>query len=108
MMPMRGVDCTQAVVAERQRTSLSRTRNYTMPTFSAPVLTTLCQAMFEAAGVPAADARVVAHSLVDANLCGHDSHGVMRAPQYVDFIRKGTYKAGVPLTVIQETPAVIA
>src|SRR6476646_10318730 len=79
-----------------------------MPTFSAPVLTDLCQSMFEAAGVPAADASIVARSLVDANLCGHDSHGVMRAPQYVDFIRKGTYKAGVPLTVIQETPAVIA
>jgi uncharacterized oxidoreductase len=45
---------------------------------------------------------------VDANLCGHDSHGVMRAPQYVDFLKKGTYNAGVPLTVLQETPAVVA
>jgi hydroxycarboxylate dehydrogenase B len=79
-----------------------------MPTFSASALTTLCRSLFEAAGVPAADAGIVARSLVDANLCGHDSHGVMRAPQYVDFIRKGTYKAGVPLTVIQETPAVLA
>lgn len=79
-----------------------------MPTFSASALTTLCQSLFEAAGVPNADAGVVARSLVDANLCGHDSHGVMRAPQYVEFIRKGTYKAGAPFTVIQETPAVIA
>src|SRR5215471_11353436 len=79
-----------------------------MPTFSAQQLTTLSQSMFEAAGVPAADAAVVARSLVDANLCGHDSHGVMRVPQYVDFIRKGTYKAGVPLTVLNETPAIVA
>jgi uncharacterized oxidoreductase len=79
-----------------------------MPTFSAAALTTLSQALFEAAGVPAPDAAVVARSLVDANLCGHDSHGVMRAPQYVEFIRKGTYRAGVPLTVFSETPAVVA
>lgn len=79
-----------------------------MPTFSAPVLTTLCQSLFEGAGVPAADAVIVARSLVDANLCGHDSHGVMRAPQYVDSIRKGSSKAGVPLTVLQETPAIVA
>lgn len=79
-----------------------------MPTFPAATLAALCRSLFEAAGVPAADADVVARSLVDANLCGHDSHGVMRAPQYVDFIRKGTYKAGAPLTVIQETPAVVA
>ncbi len=52
-----------------------------MPTFSAATLTALSQSLFEAAGVPAADAAVVARSLVDANLCGHDSHGVMRAPQ---------------------------
>ncbi|QJW99816.1 Ldh family oxidoreductase [Frigoriglobus tundricola] len=79
-----------------------------MPTFSAAQLVTLSQSLFEAVGVPGADAAVVARSLVDANLCGHDSHGVMRAPQYVEFIRKGTYKADVPLTVLQETPAVLA
>jgi len=79
-----------------------------MPTFPAPKLAALCQSLFEAAGVPAADAAIVAHSLVDANLCGHDSHGVMRAPQYVEFVRKGTYKAGAPLTVLNETPAVVA
>ena len=79
-----------------------------MPTFTAPALSSLAQALFEAAGVPTADAVVVAHSLVDANLCGHDSHGVMRVPQYIDFLRKGTYKPGVELTVLSETPALLA
>ena len=79
-----------------------------MPTLSAPTLTSFCQALFEAAGVPSADATVVARSLVDANLCGHDSHGVMRVPQYIDFLRKGTYRPGVALTTIRETPAVLA
>ncbi|HEX4610378.1 MAG TPA: Ldh family oxidoreductase, partial [Urbifossiella sp.] len=79
-----------------------------MPTLSAATLTTYARSLFEAAGVPPEDAAVVARSLVDANLCGHDSHGVMRVPQYIDFLRKGTYQAGVPLTVLNETPAVIA
>ena len=79
-----------------------------MPTFTAPTLTTFTQSLFEAAGIPTADAAVVARSLVDANLCGHDSHGVMRVPQYIDFLRKGTYRPGVPLTTINESPAILA
>lgn len=79
-----------------------------MPTLPASTLVSYGRTIFEAAGVPTADATVVATSLVDANLCGHDSHGVMRIPQYVDFIRKGTYKPGVELTVLNETPAVLA
>ncbi|HEV3439485.1 MAG TPA: Ldh family oxidoreductase [Gemmata sp.] len=79
-----------------------------MPTFSAATLTSFTQSLFEAANVPQADAAIVAHSLVDANLCGHDSHGVMRVPQYVELIRKGTYKPGVPLTVLSETAAILA
>jgi uncharacterized oxidoreductase len=79
-----------------------------MPTFTAPTLTTFTQSLFEAAGIPTADAAIVARSLVDANLCGHDSHGVMRVPQYIDFLRKGTYRPGVPLTTINESPAILA
>jgi len=78
-----------------------------MPTLTSTTLTTFSQSLFEACGVPTADAAVVSRSLVDANLCGHDSHGVMRVPQYVEFIRKGTYKPGVPLTTISETPAIL-
>jgi uncharacterized oxidoreductase len=79
-----------------------------MPVFTAQALSSLIQALFEAAGVNTADAAIVTRSLVDSNLCGHDSHGVMRAPQYLDFIRKGTFKTNVGLTVIHETPAVLA
>ncbi len=79
-----------------------------MPTFPAGTLQTLAGDLFRAAGVPGADAEIVARSLVDANLCGHDSHGVMRVPQYLDFLRQGKYKAGVPLDILSETPAVLA
>ncbi|MCS7020477.1 MAG: Ldh family oxidoreductase [Gemmataceae bacterium] len=79
-----------------------------MPVFSADTLRQLCQVIFQAAGVPPAEADVVARSLVQANLCGHDSHGVLRVPQYVTSLRQGVYRPGVPLDVIHETPALLA
>jgi hydroxycarboxylate dehydrogenase B len=79
-----------------------------VPSFSATDLTEFARAVFEAVGVPAGDAATVATSLVGANLRGHDSHGVMRIPQYVGFIEKGDYRIGVPLVVEHETPALVS
>jgi uncharacterized oxidoreductase len=45
--------------------------------------------IFTAAGATPEDARVVADHLVEANLAGHDSHGVGMLPQYVRAIRAG-------------------
>lgn len=42
-----------------------------------------CAAVFEAAGVPVEVARIVADSLVCADLRGVDSHGVLRLPIYL-------------------------
>jgi uncharacterized oxidoreductase len=42
-----------------------------------------------AAGAAESDARVVADHLVDANLAGHDSHGIGMLPQYVRAIARG-------------------
>src|SRR5947209_7676211 len=78
-----------------------------MPSFAADVLTEFATRIFSAAGVPDADAATVARSLVGANLRGHDSHGVMRVPQYVDFLRGGAYRTGVALRVEHEAPAVV-
>lgn len=78
-----------------------------MPAIDAAALTDFAAALFEAAGVPADDARVVAENLVGANLRGHDSHGVMRIPQYLGFLEEGEYRIGVELKVERETPAVV-
>jgi uncharacterized oxidoreductase len=45
--------------------------------------------VLEAAGAAPEDAAVVADHLVEANLAGHDSHGVGMIPQYVRAIRGG-------------------
>lgn len=48
-----------------------------------------CAALFRAAGSEAAEADCVAEHLVEANLRGHDSHGAIRAPKYVEWVAAG-------------------
>ena len=49
-------------------------------------------AVYAQAGVPEADARLVADTLVQADLWGHQSHGVLRLGWYLDRIRNGVMK----------------
>ncbi|HEY2786594.1 MAG TPA: Ldh family oxidoreductase [Fimbriiglobus sp.] len=79
-----------------------------MPTFAPAPLTAFAAELLEAVQVPPTDAKTVAGHLVNANLCGHDSHGVMRVPQYVGFLKDGTYKANASFQIEHETPAAIA
>ena len=48
----------------------------------------------------------MAEHLVEANLTGHDSHGVLRVPQYVDLIDAGKLKPAGKLQIVRETPAI--
>ena len=56
---------------------------------TADELRRLSQSILEAVGTPEDLAAIVAESLVDANLAGHDSHGVIRIPSYVAAVRGG-------------------
>lgn len=78
-----------------------------MPTLSSDVLTDLSIRLFEAAGVSREEAQIVSAGLVGANLRGHDSHGVMRIPQYIGFVENGDYRPGAELKIVHETPAVV-
>jgi len=57
--------------------------------FQAAELARLGRSILEAVGTPEDLASVVAASLVDANLAGHDSHGVIRLNSYVANVRSG-------------------
>ncbi len=57
--------------------------------------------------MPEAEARVVADTLVWANLRGVDSHGVLRIPRYVDWIRAGDVNPAARIVVTAETAAVV-
>lgn len=79
-----------------------------VPKVSAAVLTDWMSRLFQAAGVDRAESDLVAESLVGSNLRGHDSHGVMRVPQYIERLQAGDYRAGVDLKVERETKATLA
>jgi uncharacterized oxidoreductase len=78
-----------------------------VPTFSAEKLTDFAKSLFLAAGVPDDEADRVARSLVLANLCGHDSHGMIRIVQYADAIKDGRLKPGAPFNIVKQTAAVL-
>ena len=78
-----------------------------MRTIDPAELTRFAAELLLAAGVARDEAAVVAASLVGSNLRGHDSHGVMRLPQYVGFIERGEYRHGVDLKIERETPAAV-
>lgn len=66
----------------------------------------IAAAVFRAAGSSADEADKVAARLVEANLTGHDSHGVIRVAQYVEAIGKGQLKTNRSVVVVAETPAI--
>jgi uncharacterized oxidoreductase len=74
-----------------------------MPTILAPQLESFATQLLLAAGAPEAEAERVAASLLDANLRGYESHGVMRLPYYIDMIANREVIPGVELTIIDQT-----
>lgn len=75
-----------------------------MLTLTAQRLHTATQRIFEAAGTPTDLATQMADILVESNLVGHDSHGVLRIPAYVEQIRKGGLVPDARPEIIAETP----
>ncbi len=63
--------------------------------------------IFEASGSSAEEAKKIATRLVDANLTGHDSHGVIRIPQYIDAVKAGTLHPNRQAEVVTDSGAVV-
>jgi uncharacterized oxidoreductase len=56
---------------------------------AAAPLKRLVATIFQSAGCREQEAERIAHYLVEANLVGHDSHGVIRVPPYVEWLTSG-------------------
>ena len=59
------------------------------PRIDATRLIDFATTVYASAGMPEADARLVADTLVQADLWGHQSHGVLRLGWYLDRLRHG-------------------
>lgn len=75
-----------------------------MPRIPAERLREIGRALLTANGVPEEEAATVARHVVNANLAGHDSHGVIMLPNYIERVRVGHIVPGAPFTVVQESP----
>lgn len=71
-------------------------------TIGAEALRTQVTRIFEGLGVPAGDATLVAHHLVEADLRGVHSHGVIRVPSYVQGIRAGSINPTPDIKLIED------
>lgn len=75
-----------------------------MPTVPAPRLVTIASALLRASGASKEEAEAVAVGCVNANLAGHDSHGIIAVPTYIDRVKVGHIVPGAPFTIVQESP----
>ena len=78
-----------------------------MPVFTTEFLTRTSSDIFSAAGMRQDEARIVAELLVEANCAGHDSHGVIRIPQYLGQVAAGDIVPDAEVEMVRET-AVLA
>jgi uncharacterized oxidoreductase len=67
-------------------------------------LTRMLTRIFAAAGAGAAEAAAIAGNLVEANLTGHDSHGVIRTQRYLFWASNGTLVFGKSVETVSEAP----
>jgi LDH2 family malate/lactate/ureidoglycolate dehydrogenase len=72
-------------------------------TTDSDALTGFCMAVLERLGVPSDEARIIAVNLVDTDLRGIDSHGVVRFPVYVRRIEDGGTNPRPIIRVERET-----
>ena len=75
-----------------------------MPKIAAERLEEIGRALFVAAGTPAEEAALVMRHIVGANLVGHDSHGVIQIPTYIERIKVGHIVPGAPWVIVKESP----
>ncbi|MEZ6044202.1 MAG: Ldh family oxidoreductase [Planctomycetaceae bacterium] len=65
-------------------------------------LVALAENVFSAVGCEHEEATRVSRRLVEANLVGHDSHGIIRIPSYVEWLRAGKVLANQSISIVTE------
>ncbi len=75
-----------------------------MPTVMADRLTEIADNLLQGAGTPADEAATVARHVIGANLAGHDSHGIIQIPTYIDRVDRKDIVPGAEWRVVRESP----
>jgi uncharacterized oxidoreductase len=91
----------------RQEESALGNKTTSDVTVAAEPLKAAVRAIVECAGSSEREARLVAEQLVEANLTGHDSHGVGMLPRYVEALAEGGLQLNQQLRVVSEAGALL-
>jgi L-2-hydroxycarboxylate dehydrogenase (NAD+) len=75
-----------------------------VPRVAAAELATFIKRAFEAAGLASEDANIVAALMVEADLRGSDTHGVIRLPLYLRRLKAGGIAPRPDIRIVQERP----
>jgi LDH2 family malate/lactate/ureidoglycolate dehydrogenase len=79
-----------------------------MPIVQADRLSRIGAALLKAAGASDEEAGAVAVGCVSADLAGHDSHGVIAIPTYIDRVKAGHIVPGAKWTIVRpEAPIIV-
>jgi LDH2 family malate/lactate/ureidoglycolate dehydrogenase len=76
-----------------------------MLTIPADRLRNIASQLLMSAGASEVEADIVSKHSIGANLAGHDSHGIIQIPTYIDRIRRGDIVPGAPFEIVRETPS---
>ena len=74
-----------------------------MPTVPHDRLQTIADRLLRCAGASTQEAEVISRHVIGANLAGHDSHGIIQVPTYIERVKRGHIVPGAPIDVVQET-----
>ena len=77
-----------------------------MPTVAADKLREIATALLRGAGASDEEAAIVSRHSIDANLAGHDSHGIIQIPTYIDRIDVGHLVPQAPFEVVRDTSTI--
>ena len=78
-----------------------------MKKFNFSKLKKIISEIFLQSGSNVEESEIIANHLVEANLIGHDSHGVIRVKQYIESIKKGDIKLNQQINIIKEEDSFI-
>lgn len=75
-----------------------------MPTFDPERLKRISHDVLIKHGANEEEAAIISKQLIEANLIGHDSHGIIQLATYIDRVKKGFVVPGAKFEIEKETP----
>ena len=75
-----------------------------MPSIMPAELEKIATALLVEAGASEEESKVISRLSIGANLAGHDSHGIIQIPTYIDRVNRGHIVPGAEYEIVKDTP----